>query len=110
MKLFDWYVFKAILEMTLIVLFVFVALSGFVDFVGQINDIGIGDYGVNQAIQYTLLKLPSSIFQLMPIAVFDRPKFSNISLSSISAIAFSKNRYSDKIKILRKPIFRNAIN
>ena len=55
--------------MTLIVLFVFVALSGFVDFVGQINDIGIGDYGVNQAIQYTLLKLPSSIFQLMPIII-----------------------------------------
>ena len=69
MKLFDWYVFRAILEMTLIVLFVFVALSGFVDFVGQINDIGIGDYGVNQAIQYTLLKLPSSIFQLMPIII-----------------------------------------
>ena len=69
MKLFDWYIFRAILEMTLIVLFVFVALSGFVDFVGQINDIGIGDYGVNQAIQYTLLKLPSSIFQLMPIII-----------------------------------------
>ena len=69
MKLFDWYVFRAILEMTLIVLFVFVALSGFVDFVGQINDIGTGDYGVNQAIQYTLLKLPSSIFQLMPIII-----------------------------------------
>ena len=69
MKLFDWYVFRAILEMTLIVLFVFVALLGFVDFLGQINDIGIGDYGVNQAIQYTLLKLPSSIFQLMPIVI-----------------------------------------
>ena len=36
------------------------------------------------------------IFKLLPIAVFDRPKFSNISLSSISAIAFSKNRYSEK--------------
>ena len=69
MKLFDWYVFRAILEMTLIVLFVFVALSSFVDFVGQINDIGIGDYNVNQAILYTLLKLPSSIFQLMPIII-----------------------------------------
>ena len=55
--------------MTLIVLFVFLALSGFVDFVGEINDIGNGDYGVKQAIQYTLLKLPSSIFQLMPIII-----------------------------------------
>ena len=69
LKLFDWYIFRAILEMTLIVLFVFVALSGFVDFIGQIDDIGTGDYGVNQAIQYTLLKLPSSIFQLMPIII-----------------------------------------
>ena len=83
--------------MTLIVLFVFVALSGFVDFVGQINDIGIGDYGVNQAIQYTLLKLPSSIFQLMPIAVFDRPKYKNISLSSRSSKKFRKFRYLEKL-------------
>ena len=55
--------------MVLIVLFVFVALTSVVDFVGQINDIGTGDYGVNQAIQYTLLKLPISIFQLMPIII-----------------------------------------
>tara|TARA_Y100000588_G_scaffold385725_1_gene479670 strand:- start:2814 stop:3881 length:1068 start_codon:yes stop_codon:yes gene_type:complete len=67
--LFDWHIFRTILEMTLVVLLVFVALLGFIDFVGQINDIGIGDYGVNQAIQYTLLKLPSSIFQLMPIII-----------------------------------------
>ena len=55
--------------MTLVVLFVFAALSGFVDFISQSDDIGIGEYGVYEAIQYTLLKLPSSIFQLLPIIV-----------------------------------------
>ena len=57
MKLIDWYIFKAISKMTLVVLFVFAALSGFVDFISQSDDIGIGEYGVYEAIQYTLLKL-----------------------------------------------------
>ena len=69
MKLIDWYIFKAISKMILVVLFVFAALSGFVDFISQSDDIGIGEYGVYEAIQYTLLKLPSSIFQLVPIIV-----------------------------------------
>ena len=69
MKLIDWYIFKAISKMTLIVLFVFASLSGFVDFISQSDDIGIGEYGVYEAVQYTLLKLPSSVFQLIPIIV-----------------------------------------
>ncbi len=55
--------------MTLVVLFVFAALSGFIDFISQSDDIGIGEYGVYEAVQYTLLKLPSSVFQLIPIIV-----------------------------------------
>ena len=69
MKIIDWYIFKAISKMTLIVLFVFASLSGFVDFISQSDDIGIGEYGVYEAVQYTLLKLPSSVFQLIPIIV-----------------------------------------
>jgi len=55
--------------MTLVVLFIFAALSGFVDFISQSDDIGIGEYDVYKALQYTLLKLPSSVFQLIPIIV-----------------------------------------
>tara|TARA_B100000686_G_scaffold13857_1_gene13294 strand:- start:20 stop:1090 length:1071 start_codon:yes stop_codon:yes gene_type:complete len=69
LKIIDWYIFKAISKMTLIVLFVFASLSGFVDFISQSDDIGIGEYGVYEAVQYTLLKLPSSVFQLIPIIV-----------------------------------------
>ena len=69
MKVLDWYIFRSITKMTFIVLFVFVALSGFIDFVSQADDIGIGSYGVFEAVQYTFLKLPSSVFQLMPIVV-----------------------------------------
>ena len=69
MKLIDWYIFKSISKMTLIVLFVFAVLSGFIDFISQTDDIGVGEYGVYEAVQYTLLKLPSSVFQLIPIIV-----------------------------------------
>ena len=37
------------------------------------------------------------IFQLMPIAVFDRPKYKNISLSSRSSKKFRKFRYLEKL-------------
>ena len=51
MKVLDWYIFRSITKMTFIVLFVFVALSGFIDFVSQADDIGIGSYGVFEAVQ-----------------------------------------------------------
>ena len=69
MTIIDRYIFKAIFQTTWVVLFVFIALSGFVDFISQTDDIGIGNYGVKEAIQYTLLKLPSSIFKLLSIIV-----------------------------------------
>ena len=69
MKVIDWYIFKSITKMTFIVGFIFAALSGFIDFISQADDIGEGSYGVYEAVQYTLLKLPSSVFQLMPIVV-----------------------------------------
>ncbi|SVE19927.1 uncharacterized protein METZ01_LOCUS472781, partial [marine metagenome] len=69
MKLFDLYIFKNILQSVLVVLLIFLVLLGFLEFIAQADDIGVGTYGLNQAIQYSLLKLPSSIFQLMPIIV-----------------------------------------
>ena len=41
----------------------------FVDFVSQSDDIGIGSYGVYEAIQYSLMKLPSSLITFIPIMV-----------------------------------------
>ncbi|MBT3992852.1 MAG: LptF/LptG family permease, partial [Gammaproteobacteria bacterium] len=69
MTIIDRYIFKSIFQTTLIVLFVFIAFSGFIDFVSQTDDIGTGNYGVTEAIQYTILKLPSSIFKLLSIIV-----------------------------------------
>ena len=69
MNIIDLYLFKSIFRATLIVGFVFASLSLFVDFVSQSDDIGIGSYGVYEAIQYSLMKLPSSLITFIPIMV-----------------------------------------
>ena len=69
MSIIDLYIFRAILKATLIVGFVFASLSLFVDFVSQSDDIGLGSYGVYEAIQYSLMKLPSSLMKFIPIIV-----------------------------------------
>ena len=69
MSIIDLYIFRAIFKATLIVGFVFASLSLFVDFVSQSDDIGLGSYGVYEAIQYSLMKLPSSLMKFIPIIV-----------------------------------------
>jgi lipopolysaccharide export system permease protein len=69
MSIIDIYIFRAIFKATLIVGFVFASLSLFVDFVSQSDDIGVGSYGVYEAIQYSLMKLISSLMKFIPIIV-----------------------------------------
>ena len=69
MNTIDTYLFRSIFKATLIVGFVFASLSLFVDFVSQSDDIGVGSYGIYEAMQYTLMKLPSSLMKFIPIIV-----------------------------------------
>ena len=69
MSIIDLYIFRAIFKVTLIVGFVFASLSLFVDFVSQSDDIGLGSYGVYEAIRYSIMKLPSSLMKFIPIIV-----------------------------------------
>ena len=69
MNTIDTYLFRSIFKATLIVGFVFASLSLFVDFVSQSDDIGVGSYGIYEAMQYSLMKLPSSLMKFIPIIV-----------------------------------------
>ena len=69
MNIVDVYLFRAIFKATMIVGFVFASLSLFVDFVSQSDDIGLGSYGVYEAVQYSFMKLPSSLMKFIPIIV-----------------------------------------
>ena len=43
-------------------------LSGFVGLIGELDNLGEGTYGFMQALYYTLLKLPSTMFIVLPMA------------------------------------------
>ena len=50
-------------------LFVFGALFTFIAFVAELQDVGMNDYGVLQAMMYVLLNLPQLLYQVFPSAM-----------------------------------------
>lgn len=68
MRILRRYLFWTIMGTTGLVLGVLLSLAAFIEFVTQLDDIGIGDYGLLNAIGWVLLKMPNFVAQLLPIA------------------------------------------
>lgn len=68
MTIIDRYLLRVILLTTALVLFVLLALGGFIDFIAQLDGVGTGTFGVSEAIVYVLLRLPKNAFDMLPIA------------------------------------------
>ncbi|MEM6998747.1 MAG: LPS export ABC transporter permease LptG [Pseudomonadota bacterium] len=64
----DRYIGKNILAVSLVALFSLVAIFSFFSLVDQLDDTGVGNYGVLEAIQYVLLTVPRLSYELFPIA------------------------------------------
>ena len=69
MNIVGRYLFTTILGTTAMVLAVLGGLGSFIEMVGQLDDIGVGGYGLVSAIAWVLMKLPTVLVQLLPIAV-----------------------------------------
>ncbi|MSR07990.1 MAG: LPS export ABC transporter permease LptG [Gammaproteobacteria bacterium] len=67
-RILTGYVFRTILGTTGLVLAVLLSLASFIKFIGQLDDIGVGDYGLLNAIGWVLLQLPTIVAQMLPIA------------------------------------------
>ena len=67
MKILDRYIGRAVLQGSLMVLLVLVALLTVVDFVVELADVGTGRYGVIQALEYVLLTLPRRTNEMLPM-------------------------------------------
>ncbi len=64
----DRYIGKSILLVSFLALFSLVAIFSFFSLVDQLDDTGVGNYGVLEAIQYVLLTVPRLSYELFPIA------------------------------------------
>lgn len=68
MKLISGYLLKTILGATGLVLLVLLALAGFIEFIGQLDNTGQGTYNTAGAALYTGLRLPLLAVEMLPVA------------------------------------------
>jgi lipopolysaccharide export system permease protein len=67
MPIIDLYIGRIILQHFFMVFGVLLGLFLFVTFIDQINDIGTGTYTLWDAVRYTLLTTPRTIYELFPL-------------------------------------------
>jgi lipopolysaccharide export system permease protein len=63
----DRYLYRTVLLYTLMTMAVLLALAALVLFISEQGDIGVGSYTAGDAFLFTLLNLPQSAFELLPI-------------------------------------------
>jgi len=68
MTLLRNYLVMAVFRGVATVLAVLVAITCAIEFVGQLNDVGTGDYNLQTAVTYVVLRVPRTIFTTLPIA------------------------------------------
>jgi lipopolysaccharide export system permease protein len=68
MLIVDRYILVAVISSILLVVAVLLALTGLITFVGQLDNVGKGDFGIEDAVSFVLLVLPQRAFEFMPVA------------------------------------------
>jgi lipopolysaccharide export system permease protein len=62
----DRYIGKTVIIGCALASFVMLSIFAFVDFVGQLSDVGTGDYGAIEAFIFVLFRLPQRLYELSP--------------------------------------------
>lgn len=68
MNILDRYVAAAVLKGVAVVVLALVSVATFVDFMDQLDDVGTADYDLQAALSYVALRVPNTVFQLLPAA------------------------------------------
>ena len=68
MKILDRYLVTSMLGATALVLMVLLGLAAFVNFAGQLDNVGEGSYTIVDALLYVALLLPQQAYEMLPVA------------------------------------------
>ena len=68
MQLLQRYIGKNVIAMTFLVMIILFGLELLISFIGELGDIGTGNYGVWQAMQYVFFEMPHQLYTLFPMA------------------------------------------
>jgi lipopolysaccharide export system permease protein len=69
MRILDRYIFKIVVGTTLVALLVIVTLDVFFNLLNELEEVGKGEYGLPQVIQYLFLTSPRRIYETLPLAL-----------------------------------------
>lgn len=69
MTIVDRYIFRTVIVTSLVALLVLLALEAFFVLLTELEDLGKGQYGVAEILQYVLLTLPRGAYELAPMAL-----------------------------------------
>lgn len=58
----------AVLKGAALALLVIVAIGAVIEFVGQLDDVGLANYGIDDAVVYVVLRVPRLVFETLPAA------------------------------------------
>ena len=98
MKILRAYIARETYAATAFVLFGFLALFTFFDFIAELEDIGRGGYEFPHALAYVLLSVPNHIYELMPVvaligAIYALAQFaSNSEFTAMRAAGMGRTR------------------
>jgi len=68
MTILQRYIAKTILSSTGLVLLVLLGLYTFMDFIGELEDVGKGEYQLAEVFSYLALSMPKRFYELLPVA------------------------------------------
>lgn len=68
MKIMSRYIGKTVIFSIGLVTLVLIGLEMFILFVGELNDLGIGNYTLSEAFAYIILQLPYQVYLFFPVA------------------------------------------
>ncbi len=68
MKLLFAYIVVTVLKGVALVLAVLLGIGVFIEFVGQLGDVGVANYGLGSVVAYVALRLPRLTIEVLPIA------------------------------------------
>ena len=70
MHILNRYIRSHVIWSTTVVMFVLIGIESFMEFVGQLSAIGVGQYGILQTFIFVPLQLPTDLYALFPMAGF----------------------------------------
>ncbi len=68
MRILDIYIGKILLRHILVTIVVLLGLFVFVTFIDELGDLDKGQYGIAQIVQYTILGIPKTLYEVFPMA------------------------------------------